>query len=57
MLIGNLLNALGLDTGRKIGGTALFFIYDVIKITGRFHGIEANIVGALIGTVISDFGA
>ena len=77
VLIGNLLNVLGLDTGTKIGGTVQFFIYDVLKITvllcvliflisyiqsffppersrkimGRFHGIGANIVGALLGTV------
>ena len=77
VLIGNLLGALGLDTGTKIGGSVQFFIYDVIKITvllcvliflisyiqsffppersrkimGRFHGIGANIVGALLGTV------
>ena len=32
VLIGNLLNILGLDTTEKIGGTVQFFIYDVIKI-------------------------
>ena len=32
VLIGNLLNTLGLDTTEKIGGTIQFFIYDVIKI-------------------------
>ena len=32
VLIGNLLNTLGLDTTEKIGGTVQFFIYDVIKI-------------------------
>ena len=32
VLIGNLLNTLGLDTAEKIGGTVQFFIYDVIKI-------------------------
>ena len=32
VLIGNLLNILGLDTTEKIGGTIQFFIYDVIKI-------------------------
>ena len=32
-LIGNLLNALGLDTTSRIGGSAQFFLYDVIKIT------------------------
>lgn len=76
-LIGNLLSLLGLDINTKIGGSAQFFLYDVIKITallcilifgisyiqsffppersrkimGRFHGIGANIVGALLGTV------
>lgn len=77
VLIGNLLNTLGLDTTEKIGGTIHFFIYDVIKIVvllctlifiisyiqsyfppertkkilGRFHGIGANIIAALLGTV------
>ena len=77
VLIGNLLNTLGLDTTEKIGGTIQFFIYDVIKIVvllctlifvisyiqsyfppertkkilGRFHGITANIIAALLGTV------
>lgn len=32
VLVGNLLNTLGLDTTEKIGGTIQFFIYDVIKI-------------------------
>ena len=32
VLIGNLLNTLGLDTTEKIGGSIQFFIYDVIKI-------------------------
>ena len=76
-LIGNLLNTLGLDTSGKIGGSVLFFIYDMIKIMvllgililiisyiqsyfppertkkilGRFHGIRANIIAALLGTV------
>ena len=76
-LIGNLLNALGLDITGRLGGTVLFFIYDVIKIVfllcmlifiisyiqsyfppertkkilGRFHGIGANIIAALLGTV------
>ena len=31
-LIGSLLNACGLDTSEKIGGSVQFFIYDVIKI-------------------------
>lgn len=76
-LIGNLLNALGLDTDGKIGGSVQFFIYDLIKIMvllgvlifiisyiqshfppertkkilGRFHGVGANIIAALLGTV------
>ena len=71
------LNACGLDTTGKIGGSVLFFIYDTIKIMvllgvliliisyiqsyfppertkkilGRFHGIGANCVAALLGTV------
>ena len=32
VLIGNLLNALGLDITGKLGGSIQFFIYDVIKI-------------------------
>ena len=77
VLIGNLLNALGLDATEKLGGTIQFFIYDVIKIVvllcilifiisyiqsyfppertkrilGRFHGVGANIIAALLGTV------
>ena len=77
VLIGNLLSLLGLDIITKIGGSAQFFLYDVIKITvllcilifgisyiqsffppersrkimGRFHGIGANIAGAILGTV------
>lgn len=77
VLIGKLLNTLGLDTTEKIGGTVQFFIYDVIKIVvllctlifiisyiqsyfppertkkilGKFHGILANIIAALLGTV------
>lgn len=76
-LIGNFLNAIGLDITGKFGGTIQFFIYDVIKIVvllctliliisyiqsyfppertkkilGKFHGILANIVAALLGTV------
>lgn len=76
-LIGSLLNALGLDTNRKIGGSVQFFIYDMIKIMvllgilifiisyiqsyfppertkrilGKFHGIRANIIAALLSTV------
>ncbi len=76
-LIGNILNACGLDTTGRIGGSVQFFIYDTIKIMvllgvlilvisyiqsyfppertkkilGRFHGVGANIVAALLGTV------
>ncbi len=76
-LIGSVLNALGLDTSGKVGGSVRFFIYDMIKIMvllgvlifvisyiqsyfppertkkilGRFHGIWANIIAALLGTV------
>lgn len=76
-LIGFALTRLGLDTNTRIGGSILFFIYDVLKITillcaliflisyiqsyfppersrkilGRFHGIWANCIGALLGTV------
>lgn len=75
--IGNLLNACGLDTKDKIGGSVWFFLYDTIKIMvllgvlillisyiqsyfppertkkilGRFHGIGANMIAALLGTV------
>lgn len=75
--IGSLLNACGLDTATRIGGSVQFFIYDVIKIfvllgvliliisyiqsyfppertkkiLGRFHGIGANCIAALLGTV------
>ena len=77
ILIGNLLNAIGLDITGKSGGSIHFFIYDVIKIVvllctlifiisyiqsffppertkkilGKFHGIGANIIAALLGTV------
>ncbi len=76
-LIGTILNACGLDTTGRIGGSVQFFIYDTIKIMvllgvliliisyiqsyfppertkkilGRFHGIGANIIAALLGTV------
>ena len=76
-LIGSGLEAAGLDTGGKIGGSIQFFIYDVVKIMvllgflilmisyiqsyfppertkkilGRFKGIGANIIAALLGTV------
>lgn len=76
-LIATILNACGLDTSSRIGGSVQFFIYDMIKIMvllgvliliisyiqsyfppertkkilGRFHGIWANIIAALLGTV------
>ena len=76
-LISWILEACGLDTSEKIGGSIQFFIYDTIKIMillgvliliisyiqsyfppertkkilGRFHGIWANIIAALLGTV------
>ena len=76
-LISTLLNACGLDTTSRIGGSVRFFIYDTVKIMvllgfliliisyiqsffppertkkilGRFHGIRANILAALLGTV------
>ena len=76
-LISTALNACGLDTATRIGGSIHFFIYDTIKIMvllgvliliisyiqsffppertkkilGRFHGIWANILAALLGTV------
>ena len=76
-LIDSLLNACGLDTESKLGGSLQFFIYDTIKIMillgflifvityiqsyfppertkeilGRFHGIGANCIAALLGTI------
>lgn len=76
-LIGRALSAMGLDTSSRIGGSLLFFLYDMIKITfllcvliyvisyiqsyfsperskkimGRFHGLWANCIAALLGTV------
>ena len=76
-LISTVLDACGLDTSGRIGGSIQFFIYDTIKIMvllgililiisyiqsyfppertkkilGRFHGIWANILAALLGTV------
>ena len=76
-LMGNALEALGLDTASRIGGSIHFFVYDIIKITvllcllifiisyiqsffpperskkilGRFKGLWANIISALLGTV------
>jgi len=76
-LIGRGLGALGVNTASRWGGSAQFFLYDVIKITillcfliflisyiqsyfpperskkimGRFHGLWANCIAALLGTV------
>lgn len=76
-LIGNLLTNLGVDITSRVGGSAQFFIYDVLKITillcllifiisyiqsyfpperskkilGKFNGIGANVISALLGTV------
>lgn len=76
-LISTILNACGLDTAGRIGGSIQFFIYDTVKIMvllgvliliisyiqsyfppqrtkkilGRFRGITANIIAALLGTV------
>ena len=76
-LIGSILNAWGLDTSGRIGGSIQFFLYDTVKIMfllgvlilmisyiqsyfppertkkilGRFHGIWANVLAALLGTV------
>lgn len=76
-LIGKLLEASGLSTETRFGGSVRFFVYDTIKIMlllgvliliisyiqsyfppertkkilGRFRGIGANIIAALLGTV------
>lgn len=76
-LVGSGLEAIGLDTGNRMGGSIRFFIYDTIKIMvllgfliliisyiqsyfppertkkilGKFKGIWANIIAALLGTV------
>ena len=76
-LIETTLNACGLDTSNRVGGSVQFFIYDTIKIMvllgvliliisyiqsyfppertkkilSRFHGVGANIIAALLGTV------
>lgn len=76
-LVGNLLQAIGVDLESRIGASVQFFIYDVIKIfillsvlifsisyiqsffppertkkiLGRFRGIGANTLAALLGTV------
>ena len=73
--IGNLLMALGVDTGSRWDGSIRFFLYDVLKISvlcfdflisyiqsyfpperskkimGRFRGIWANCMAAVLGTV------
>lgn len=76
-LIAAMLTGVGIDTAGRLGGSLLFFTYDVIKITillcvlifvisyiqsyfpperskriiGRFHGIWANCIAALLGTI------
>ena len=76
-LVGNLLQALGVDLSLRLGGSLQFFFYDVIKIfillsflifiisyiqsyfppertkriLGRFHGLGANSLAALLGTI------
>ncbi|MCX7843728.1 MAG: permease [Clostridia bacterium] len=76
-LVGNMLNAFGIDVATRLGASIQFFIYDIIKILvllsflifiisyiqsyfppertkkilGKFHGICANLLGALLGTV------
>ena len=77
VVIRNGLSAIGVDVSTRIGGSILFFIYDIIKITvllcflifiisyiqsyfppersrkilWQFHGIWANMIAALLGTV------
>lgn len=76
-LVGNLLQAIGIDLESRMGASVQFFIYDIIKIfillsvlifsisyiqsffppertkkiMGKFHGIGANTLAALLGTV------
>lgn len=76
-LIEGILTKAGIDSASKLGGSLLFFFYDVIKICillctlifivsyiqsyfppdkskkilGNFHGIGANCIAALLGTV------
>jgi uncharacterized membrane protein YraQ (UPF0718 family) len=76
-LIGKMLQAMGLDTASRWGGSIQFFLYDTVKIVillcilifiisyiqsyfpperskkilGRFHGLGANTIAALLGTV------
>ena len=75
-LVGNLLQAIGIDLESRMGASVQFFIYDIIKIfillsvlifsisyiqsffppertkkiLGKFHGIGANTLAALLGT-------
>ena len=77
LLVGNILEKLGLHRTSNLFSGVQFFFYDTIKITillctliffisyiqsyfppekskkilGKFHGINANIIGALLGTV------
>ena len=77
LLVGNILEKVGIDSTSQLFSGVQFFFYDVINITillctliffisyiqsyfppekskkilGRFHGISANIIGALLGTV------
>lgn len=77
LLIGRLLDILGISSAGRIGGSIRFFLYDTIKIMvllgvlifvisyiqsffppertkkilGRFRGVRANILAALLGTV------
>lgn len=77
LLVGNILEKIGLNRTSHLFNGIQFFFYDVIKITillctliffisyiqsyfppekskkilGKFHGISANIIGALLGTV------
>ena len=76
-LVQNLLTLWGIDATSRLGGSIIFFIYDLIKISillfvlvfiisyvqsyfppekskkimGRFKGLGARIIGALLGTV------
>ena len=76
-LLAGILSAFGVDVETRIGGSVLFFLYDMIKIMvllgvliliisyiqsyfppertkkilGRFRGIGANCISALLGTV------
>ena len=52
-LIGNLLSLVGLDINTRLGGSiqSYFPPEKSKKIMGRFHGIGANCIAALLGTV------